>query len=296
MKNCSIVIMTHNRCGVLERTINGMLNLKYSGLYEVIVVNDGSEDRTADLLKEYESKIKVINEQRMGPCAARNNGIRASKYPFVVIMDDDCIPDRDWLTKLMVGFVDDKIAVVSAFSMLGGTSTAFRKDVLIKVGMYDEEYFYYREDTDLIFRILDNGFKVNFVGDAEYEHVHEPPKTFIKKIKYILERIDYHKNDVLLFKKQGERSIKFFDIIWGFMVNPIRDISVATRLWTLKEDKSNFSAAKSMMSLSSPQGIVLIQNKSIIHEVLILLGGVFYSLAVKSVRLYGSFKYRKFLI
>src|SRR3989338_108596 len=91
----SIVVMTHNRKQVLEKTLDAMLQLEYPGKYEVIVVNDGSTDGTKEMLRDKFSKsgkITIISQQRSLPCRARNNGIGKAKYEVVVIMDDDCIP------------------------------------------------------------------------------------------------------------------------------------------------------------------------------------------------------------
>jgi glycosyltransferase involved in cell wall biosynthesis len=281
--------MTYNRGKLLEKTLEAMLNLDYPVDYEIIVVNDGSTDNTADILKKFKGKIKVVNQERMGPCAARNAGIKAAKYPIIVNMDDDCIPVKDWLKDLIRGFDSPDVGVVSAFDIHGGTSTAFRKEALDKVGLYDEEYFYYREDTDLVFRILDAGYTAKKVK-AKYEHVHEYPSGLINGLKYAKDRLRYHINDVLLYKKNPERSKEFLDIWFGFLVNPLRDFRIATGAWYSGE--VNLSSVK----LSSPRGIVFLENKSPLHAVMIVLLAMGYVIALKLVRLYGSIKHRKLLI
>src|SRR3989344_6944964 len=122
--NASIVVMTHNRKQVLEKTIDAMVQLEYSGKYEVIVVNDGSTDGTFEMLKKYlkNKEVVVINQARSLPCKARNNGIKKAKYEVTVIMDDDCIPRKDWLARLMHGFDEEGTGIVSSYSVHGGTS------------------------------------------------------------------------------------------------------------------------------------------------------------------------------
>ncbi len=290
LPTASIIVMTHNRSTVLKKTLNAMLRLDYPNNYEIIVINDGSIDNTAEMLKnnfEHEKKIIVINQKRSLPCKARNNGIKKAKNDIIVIMDDDCIPDKTWLKDILSGFTTSKIGMVSSFFIYGGTSTAFRREVLEKVGLYDEDYGYYREDTDLVFRVWDAGYKTKPVK-AKFIHDHkmEAPKTLIGMIKYAFERVKYHKNDVLLYKKHPERTKEFLDIKLGFIIHPIRDFKIATGLWPRKKK----------FRLSSPQGIVLIQPKSIFHKILIFLGGIFYTIVVKSVRFYGSIKFKKLLI
>ena len=289
MKSASIVILTFNRKEVIGKTIKAMLELDYPE-YEVIVINDASTDGTEKVIEKFknEKKIKIINNKKeKGPCAARNQGIKISKNNFLIIMDDDCIPEKNWLKTMIEGFDSEKVGMVSGFSLQGGTSTGFSRKALEKAGLYDEKYFYYREDTDLVFRVRDAGFEIKQV-DAKYFHDHklEKPKSLTEFLKHCLKRIKNHKNDVLLYKKNPERTKKFLDIKIGFIVNPLNDFKAATGLWH-KGGK---------MNLSSPRGIVFMRNKSLFHTIVILFGGIFYVIAVKLVRLYGSLKFGKLLI
>lgn len=293
VEKTSIVTMTHNRAEVLEKTIEAMLNLNYPGDYEIIVVNDGSTDNTNEALKKFEGRIRVIHQERKGPCAARNSGFKVAKYPIVVNMDDDCIPEKNWLTDLIQGFDSPEIGVVSAFDIYGGTSTAFRKDALDKVGLYDEEYFYYREDTDLVFRILDAGYAAKKVN-AKYVHAHEYPSGFGNALKYAKERLKYRANDVLLYKKNPKRAKDFLDIRFGFIINPIKDFKAITYKWP--EGTPTDLRPKERFRLSSPRGITYLEDKTPFHTIIIIAVALGYVLMLKLARLYGSIKYRKFLI
>ena len=287
--NASIVVMTHNRKQVLEKTIDAMVQLEYSGKYEIIVVNDGSTDGTAEMLQKYSKnqKVVVINQPRSLPCKARNNGIKKVKYEVTVIMDDDCIPRKDWLERLMQGFEEKDVGVVSSYSVHGGTSTAFITDALRKVGGFDEEYGYYREDTDLVFRVQELGYRVRLVkAPFRHEHRMEKPRGFIGLIKYGLERAAYHMNDALLYKKHPKLAAEFLDVKLGFLVNPRRDFQAATNQW--------WNGGK--MKLASPRGIVFMENKSPLHILLIFLGAFAWVALVKFYRLVGSIRFGKLLV
>ena len=290
MGSASVIVMTHNRKEVLVKTIKGMLAQDFKGEFEIIVVNDGSSDGTKETLeKEFgkDKKVIRINQDRSLPCKARNNGIRVAKNEIIVIMDDDCIPAKDWLSKMVFGFSEKNIGIVTSYNLFGGTSTAFKKTILDKVGGYDEEYGYYREDTDLVFRILEEGFKTKFVeADFVHEHEIEKPKGIIGLIKYGLERASYHKNDVLLFKKHPDFGKDFLGVRLGFMVDPRIDFAAATGTWN--------NGGK--MSLSSPRGITFLENKSFLHKILIITGGISWIFVVKLYRFYGSIKFGKLLI
>jgi len=287
----SIVIATFNNAKVLEKVLLGMQKLSYPTEYEVIVVDDGSKDETAKMMQQFEKdkKIKFLAfKKNQGVCRARNAGIKLARFPIVVNMDHDCIPSRTWLKNLVKAFENPEVGVASSFGSFGGTSTAFRKKILDKVGGYDEDYFYYREDTDLTFKIMELGFKYKVVK-ADYEHDHKEvaPKGLSGWVKYVLKRLRYHENDPLLYKKHPKLAADFLDVKLGFVVNPKSDFKVVANLWE-GSDKE--------LKLGSPRGLVLIKNKSPIHTVAIILLGLVYVIAVKLFRFWGSIKAGKLLI
>jgi glycosyltransferase involved in cell wall biosynthesis len=289
MKNASVVIASHNNSKVLKKVLEGMEQLEFDGKYEVIVVDDGSRDGTKEMVKPF-LKNKTIRffgfEKNAGVCKARNKGIELAKYDIVVNMDHDCIPKRDWLKKIVAGFNRDKVGVVSSYGGYGGTSTAFRKELLKKVRGYDEDYGYYREDTDLTFKIMELGFEFSLVkADFVHDHKEVAPKGIIGLLRYVLKRLKYHMNDVLLYKKHPTKICKeFLYIKFGFLIDPYKDFSVATGLWNGK------------FNLSSPRGIIFIEANSFAKKIIIVLCGVAWVLLVKAARLVGSIKYKKLLI
>jgi len=290
--NVSIVIATYNRANTLRKVLLAMLKLDYPARYEIIVVNDGSTDNTKEMLtREFlgNKKITIVNfEKNQGVCKARNEGIKLARYEIVVNMDHDCIPSKTWLRDLIKGFTSKKVGVVSSYGGFGGTSTAFRKELLEKVGGYDEDYRYYREDTDLTFKIIELGYEYKLVkADYFHDHIETKPAGFFGLLKYAFQRLRYHQNDVLLYKKHpNELTRKFLHIRFGFLVDPIYDFKVATGLW---KNKGSFE-------LSSPRGIVFIQNKTPLHAFAIVLAGIGYVVAVKLARFWASIKLGKLLI
>jgi len=289
--NASIIVSAYNNKKVLKKTLDGLLKQKFSGKYEIIVVNDGSNDGTREFLDTYlkdKKNLKVFHQKNKGVCSARNKGIVNAQYEIVINMDQDCIPEKDWLEKMVAGFSDEKSGVVSAYDYYGGTSTGFRKKLLDKVGGYDEAYKYYREDTDLTFKIMDLGYEFKLI-EAGYEHDHNEvkPKGFLALVKHVMQRLYYHQNDVLLYKKHPTKICReFLNIKFGFLVNPVKDFQATTGTW-----------GKGVgFSLSSPRGITFMENKTPLHAILIIIGGIGYVIAVKTSRLIGSLRFRKLLI
>lgn len=100
----SVVIPTHNRAAVLERTLRAFDAQDYPRRrYELIVVDDGSTDetpeRTARLSAEMHSRLAVLRQDSAGPAAARNRGIRAAQGEIVLLSGDDCIPPPQLLAE-----------------------------------------------------------------------------------------------------------------------------------------------------------------------------------------------------
>ena len=99
----SVVIPTHNRAWCLDRAVESVLAQTFRDL-ELIVVDDGSEDDTARLLAGYAEAVRVIRQPNRGVSAARNAGIRASRGPWIALLDSDdhWLPEKlavqlDWL-------------------------------------------------------------------------------------------------------------------------------------------------------------------------------------------------------
>ncbi len=84
----SVIIPTFNRQSFLRTAIDSVLDQNYPGL-ECIVVDDGSEDATGELLREYGDRIVVVRQANQGPAAARNTGIRAARHELIAFLDSD---------------------------------------------------------------------------------------------------------------------------------------------------------------------------------------------------------------
>jgi len=288
----SIIIPTYKSPNTVVKTVRAMLKQDYPAKFEIIVVNDASPDDTREkLVKEFgnDAQVHIVNmENNSGVCRARNEGIKRAKNEIVINMDHDCVPGKKWLMQMVKGFDSDDIGIVSGYDYYGGTSTGFRKNILEKVGGYDEEYVYYREDTDLSFKIMDLGYKFKLVK-ADYIHEHEEvkPEGLWNLCQYVMKRLYYHQNDVLLYKMHPNKTTEdFLHIKYGFLVDPVQDFKVATGTWE-KEGKYR---------LSSPRGITFLENKSPFHALLIAIFGIGYVFAVKFSRLIGSIRFGKLLV
>ncbi|MHA1755971.1 MAG: glycosyltransferase [Promethearchaeota archaeon] len=130
-KKISIVVPTYNRVNLLERLLISFDKL-IEFPEEIIIVNDGSEDQTIDLLKEWESHphefttIVFNNPKSQGPGMARNIGIMLSSGDGIAFTDDDCIVSTNWIKMIKNSnrWNGEKIAGI------GGRVLPFRKGVI----------------------------------------------------------------------------------------------------------------------------------------------------------------------
>lgn len=111
----SIVINTLNRGELLQNALNGLRCLKYDGEFEVIVVNGPSTDNSQEVIASWSSSI------RSGTCGvanlsvSRNIGISMSRGDIVAFLDDDAIPEPEWLTHLTKPYSDPSVGGVGGF-------------------------------------------------------------------------------------------------------------------------------------------------------------------------------------
>lgn len=95
MPRVSIVIPAYNSEPYLEATLQSVLRGNFND-YEVVVVNDGSLDRTTDIVLKHGSHVRLISQENAGVSASRNNGINSGDSEFIALLDSDDLwhPDK----------------------------------------------------------------------------------------------------------------------------------------------------------------------------------------------------------
>ena len=97
-KPVSIIIPTYNRKKLLQKAVNSVLAQNYP-CFELIIVDDGSQDNTSDLFENCDPKLVYVYQENKGPAAARNRGIKAARYDLIAFLDSD---DRYAQNKLKI--------------------------------------------------------------------------------------------------------------------------------------------------------------------------------------------------
>lgn len=167
----SVIVAAYNQEKFIGRCLRSLLNQTIpQDNYEIIVINDGSADRTPYALELFHDAIHIItNENNLGLPASINRGISAAKGKYIVRVDSDDYVNSNFINFLSY-FLDqnpemDAIACdywlfhgfeewlerVNCMDRPIACGIMFRKQQLIDIGMYDEN-FRCHEDRDLRIR------------------------------------------------------------------------------------------------------------------------------------------------
>lgn len=96
----SVVVPAYNAALYLSNCLNGLITQDFDD-YEIIVVNDGSVDNTADIISGFDDgRIRVLHQENRGAYHARRNGILAAKGDYITFCDADDIPRVNWLSTI----------------------------------------------------------------------------------------------------------------------------------------------------------------------------------------------------
>lgn len=202
----SVIIPAYNEEYNIKHCLESILNVDYpKDKLEIIVVNDGSTDRTLEILESY-PRIKIINfTKNMGVGAARNSGIENAKGEILLFLDADCIADKN-LVKEHVKHYPEYDCVTGAYMPRKGNTLlslysyylakvvwtdehasptfnngSFKKEIF-RDEKFDEEFEFGHEDRDLSIRILSKGYKRRLEENAIVEHIFEE-RSFLTILK-----------------------------------------------------------------------------------------------------------------
>lgn len=124
INNISVIIAARNEEKLLPCLLNPLISQNYPNEnFEIIVVDDRSEDNTANIVKKFQAEngnitlIQVKNESKhlLGKKGAIDAGIRAAKHDILAFTDADCIPTQNWLKQINNHFTENT-DVVAGYS------------------------------------------------------------------------------------------------------------------------------------------------------------------------------------
>jgi len=121
----SVIIPAYNSERTISRAVESVLAQTFSD-YEIIVVDDGSTDRTGEVVNRYGDKVRYIYQENAGPGAARNKGLAAAAGEWVAFLDadDEWLPEKLRLQMELLSSKPDLRWCGCNFSRTDGTRTA----------------------------------------------------------------------------------------------------------------------------------------------------------------------------
>ena len=209
MDKISVYIPAYNSSEFLSRAIVGLLAQTLPA-NEILVIDDGSLDATAEIAARYPSVTLVRHPHNSGLGAARNTGFSTARNELVASLDADCIPDPGWLAGLVRHFDDPKVAGVGGRLIEGnqrtvadrwrcahmrqdwgdqplhnprflfGCNNMFRKSAVREAGGYDESMRTNGEDTDISRRLRDKGWDLLYDPEPLVVHLrHDTARSIL---------------------------------------------------------------------------------------------------------------------
>jgi len=234
----SIVVCSYNGSRTIGDCLDGLRRLHYPN-YEVIVVDDGSKDSTAEIAAR--SGFRVITTENRGLSHARNVGLAHATGEIVAYTDDDARPDPHWLTYLTAAFMRTQHAAIGGPNIapagdgeiadcvanapggpmhvllsdteaehIPGCNMAFRKSALEDIGGFDERFRVAGDDVDICWRLQQQGHTIGFCAAAMvWHHRRNCIRNFWRQQR------GYGKAEALLEQKWPEKYNVAGHVSWG---------------------------------------------------------------------------------
>jgi len=114
-KKISVIIPVYNAGQTLAGCLDGIFALDY-GNFEVIAIDDCSDDNSVEIIKRYPAKLISLPERR-GPAYARNAGVSMADGEIVAFLDADCLVPKDWLKKINLKLRRDIVGIGGRYSL-----------------------------------------------------------------------------------------------------------------------------------------------------------------------------------
>jgi len=217
----SIIIPTFNGASRIGNCLDALVHQTAGRNAEILVVNDGSNDDTADVVARY-SSVRLITQSNAGPAGARNRGVLEARGTIILFTDDDCVPTPEWLAAMIEPFKDPDVVGVKGvyrtrqrrlaarfvqieyedkyrrmadlpqIDFIDTYSAGFRRDRFLEMSGYDTSFpVACAEDVEFSYRMSARGWTMKFVPAAIVYHTH--PDTLWsylnKKYKFAFWRV-----------------------------------------------------------------------------------------------------------
>jgi GT2 family glycosyltransferase len=228
----SVIVCAYNAAETIEDCLSSLGRLTYPD-FEVIVIDDGSRDCTADVARRH-AFVRLVEIERGGLSVARNAGLACARGEIVAYTDADVRVDPEWLTHLVQPFLasdvvgaggpnvvpaddpwmaqcvarapggpthvllDDRIA-----EHVPGCNMAFRREALQAIGGFNPIFLRAGDDVDVCWRLQARGWSIGFQPAALVWHHH---RASIRT--YCRQQIGYGEGETWLMQIHPEKFVR----------------------------------------------------------------------------------------
>ena len=227
----SVVIVTYNSQYVIKENLEGLLENSVS---EVFVIDNSSNDRTVEIVKNFPNVTLVENKENIGFGRANNIGARKSSLDYILFLNPDTIVEKGSIADL-ANYLDQNISVAAIGPALSdengkiqperaslptllteilvltnlhklsffrrfvyaiatpetivqvdhlmGAALMIRREVFDEVGGFDEKFFLWFEETDLLKRVKDKEHKIVYYPKSKVVHIGSQSSKLINSVK-----------------------------------------------------------------------------------------------------------------
>ncbi len=246
----SIIVLTFNSGKYILDCLNSVKKSSYTN-YEIIVVDNGSKDGSADLVKNNFPNVKlVLNEKNLGFTGGNNIGVKHAKGDLIFLLNDDTTINKDLLKTLAeelmssgkIGVVGPKIYYMDEpekvwfgggminwakgegyhlksdkkmeVDYITGCALMTRKEIIDKIGLFDNKFFAYYEDADFCRKVKKLGYEIKYIPYGGVWHAKSVTASlvFMGDIKgqYFKMLLRYLKFTIILKWKNYRNRFVFF--------------------------------------------------------------------------------------
>lgn len=284
LPSVSVVVTTYNSQHTIKKCLDHIMSLKYPNeKIAVIVVDDGSEDKTVEIVKGY--PVKLIQQEHSGYPSAMNAGIKCSRGEIVVIIDSDTYVSEDYLIRILDELRDPKVGIASGYvavaptsnfwakvagfeaedrydlmkskyvDFITSTSTAYRRKLFTEVGLFNEA-LKRGSDEDLAHRAFKMGWKIALTKDALCYHEGASLVKYFRKqvLNMVYEVKNFLQHPELLSGKGQHPPSLYIPLILTFLL-------ILTPLWLLTNNAwVSILSFLGLMLYHAPQTIRIIRK------------------------------------
>ena len=225
----SVVVPNHNSGSLLERCLQSLQKQVTDERFEVIVVDDGSTDGSAQSASHFPG-VTLVRQEHMGASVARNRGVQAARGRWVLFLDCDCSAQSNWIAEITSPLVhqravvtvgsfissqDSPIARLVQFELeerfirmeqhgevdfLNSATCGFSREIIERFPF--DPAFAKLEDVELSFRLDKAGITIRYVSTAIVAH-HHPDRLW----NYLARKYRYGKWGPVLYRRFPAHSL-----------------------------------------------------------------------------------------